>query len=98
MSAVLGRTKLPIVDVIETGMGIILPIVDGPEVGVGLGVGGFGLGGSALLAEACMAFAARIIKTRAKARNVRKIIFVCIRYLIFQNGWVAGSCRQRSNV
>ena len=75
MSAVLGRVKLPPLDVIETGMGIILPIVGGPEVGVGLGVGGFGLGGSALLAEACMAFAARIIKTRANTRTVRNIFF-----------------------
>jgi hypothetical protein len=97
MSAVLGRTKLPVEAVIETGMGIILPIVGGPEVGVGLGVGGFGLGGSAWLAEACMAFVARIVRTRTKTRNVRKI-FVCIRYLIFQNGWVAGSCRPRSNI
>jgi hypothetical protein len=81
MSAVLERTKLLPVEVIETGMGIIFPIGAGPGVGVGpigVGVGGFALGAGPLLAEACMAFAARIIKTRAKTRNVRKTFFVCI--------------------
>jgi hypothetical protein len=69
------------VDVIETGMGMIFPMVVAPGVGVGpvgVGVGVFGLGAGLLLAEACMAFIARIINTRAKTRNVRKTFFVCI--------------------
>ena len=78
MSAVLGRTKLPPVDVIETGIGIIFPRVVVPGVGVGpvdvgVGVGVFVLGARVLLAETCMALAARTIKTRAKTKTVRNI-------------------------
>jgi flagellar biosynthesis protein FliQ len=79
MSAVLGRRKLPPVDVIDTGIGMILAMVEPLGVGVGLGVGVFvGLGAAASLAEACMAFAASIIKTRVETRKARKTIFVCI--------------------
>jgi len=74
MSAVLGRRKLPPVDVIETGIGIIFPMVAAPEVGVGVGV--FGLGATGLLAETWMALAARIIKTNAKTKIVRNIFFI----------------------
>src|SRR5215211_6321275 len=85
MSAVLGRTKLPPVDVIETGIGIIFPMVVAPGVGVGPvgvgvmagGVGVFVLGARVSLAETCMALAARVIKARAKTRAVRNIFF-CI--------------------
>jgi hypothetical protein len=82
MSAVLGRIKLPPVDVIETGIGIIFPIVVAPgvglgPVGVGVGVGVFVLGAKVSLAETCTALAARIIKTSAKTRTVRNIFF-CI--------------------
>ena len=80
MSAVLGRTKLPPVDVIETGIGIIFPRVVVPGVGVGpvdVGVGVFVLGARVSLAETCMALAARTIKTRAKTKTVRNIFF-CI--------------------
>jgi len=78
MSAVLGRTKLPPVEVIETGMGIMFPIVVAPGVGVGpvdvgVGVGVFVLGAAVSLAETCMALAAKIIRTRAKTRTVRNI-------------------------
>jgi hypothetical protein len=80
---VLGRPKVPPVDVIETGMGIIFPMAVGPGVGVGpmgvdVGVGVFVLGAKVLPAETCMEFAVKIIKTRAKTINVRKICFVCI--------------------
>src|SRR6266487_2268860 len=99
----LGRTKLPPLDVIETGIGIIFPMAVPAGVGVGvvdvgLGVGVFVFGARVLLADACMAFAAKSITTRTKARKVRKTFFVCIRYLIFQDGWVARSCRKRSKV
>jgi hypothetical protein len=80
MSAVLGRTKLPPVDVIETGMGIIFPRVVAPGVGVGViagGVGVFVLGARVSLAETCMALAARIVKASAKTKMVRNIFF-CI--------------------
>jgi hypothetical protein len=52
MSAVLGKTKLPPVDVIETGMGIIFPMVVAPGVGVGDGVGVFVFGALRLSALA----------------------------------------------
>jgi len=65
------------VDVIETGIGIIFPMVFGSGVDVGVGVGVFVLGARASLAETCMALAARIIKTSAKTRKVRNIFF-CI--------------------
>jgi hypothetical protein len=87
---VLGRTKLPPVDVIETGIGIIFAMVVAPGVGVGdgvdvvtVGVGVFVLGARVLLAEACTALAAKIIKTSAKTRIVRNIFFFCIEVPLF---------------
>jgi hypothetical protein len=76
MSAALASTKVPPVEVIDTGMGIILPMVPGVDP-VGVGVGVFGLGAIASLAETCMALAARIMKTSVKTKPVRKIFF-CI--------------------
>ena len=86
MSAVLGRRKLPPVDVIEMGMGIIFPIVVAAGVGVGpvgvdvvtVAVGVFVFGAKVLLAEACMALAARIIMVSATIKKVRNIFFFCI--------------------
>ena len=73
---------MPPVDVIETGIGIIFPILVGTgPVGVGgmaVGVGVFVLGAGRLLAEACMALVARIIKPTVKAKKTRKAFFVCI--------------------
>jgi len=61
-------------------MGIILPMVVAPGVGVGpvdvgVGVGVFVLGARVLLAETCIALAARIIKTSAKTKTIRNIFF-----------------------
>jgi hypothetical protein len=93
MSAVLGRTKLPTIDVTETGIGIIFPIVVAPGVGEGVGVGVFVLGARVSLAETWTALAARIIKTSTKTKAVRNIFF-CIEIPLFQCGWVANYCRK----
>jgi hypothetical protein len=80
MSAVLGRTKLPPAEVIETGTGIRFPIEVVPGVGVGtvgVGVGVLVFGASVSLAETWMALADRIVKTSAKTKTVRNIFF-CI--------------------
>ena len=71
-------------------------MVGGPEVGVGVGVGGFALGAEILLAEAWIEFAAKMIKTRVKTRNVRKTFFVCIE-VPHLSGWMGSQIVQKAN-
>ncbi len=60
--------------VVPAGVGVGVGVV-----GVGLGVGVFVFGAKLLLADTCMALAAKSIKTRAKTRKLRKTFFVCIK-------------------
>ena len=80
MSAVLGRTKLPPLDVIETGMGIIFPMVVAPGVGVGpVGVGVFVFGALRLSALAGLPIVLRrntIMSTTVRITNRRFCFFI----------------------